>query len=460
MALATLFEDLVPDFSCPICLEWFWEPVALPCGHLYCQACIETAWGAHGSKHICPQCREEFPEKRYTPCKLLGTLVHRIGRINPGEAEEGRRSSANCRESTLQQKHAMLPVCEATNWYKEELSLAVSQMESNLAKLLMLKTEEEEKLQNHQAVMLSLDDHISTEFRELHHFLYAQEKTCKMRLAEEGGARLQETKEKLRMLREACRGCQELLLEAQDHLELQDSSGFLTGIHSLLNRMKHQQATPAFPVVTPTLEILGQFKGPMQYVAWKEMKSALNVDFPLITLDPETAHPCLVLSDDCTCVRDGHVRRDVPDTPMRFNYCVAVLGCQGFSSGRHYWEVEVGNKPSWTLGLVSISINRKGKIAAFPGNGFWVIRLRNGVELMAKDSPPQRLWPTSFPKRVGVYLDYGGGMVSFYDASTMVHIYTFVTPRFTERLFPYFCPGLYNSGENATPLKICQLSLL
>ncbi|CAI5791075.1 zinc-binding protein A33-like [Podarcis lilfordi] len=144
---------------------------------------------------------------------------------------------------------------------------------------------------------------------------------------------------------------------------------------------------------------------------------------------------------------------------MRFNYCVAVLGCQSFSSGKHYWEVEVGNKLSWTLGLVSVSINRKGKIAASPGSGYWVIRLRNGMELMAKDDPPQRLCPTSFPKTVGVYLDYNGGLVSFCDASTMAHLYTFASSRFKGRLCPYFCPGLYNSGKNATPLKICHLPL-
>ncbi|XP_061447312.1 E3 ubiquitin-protein ligase TRIM69-like isoform X2 [Rhineura floridana] len=361
-------------------------------------------------------------------------------------------------ESPWQQVY-LSSVPSAVSREEEELSLAISQMEANQTKLLMLKREEEEKRQNHQAVMLSLDDHISTEYKQLHCFLYADEKACKARLKEEGGHVLQETEERLSVLRESCRLSQELLLEAKDHLQLRDSASFLMGLHSILNRVKQQQATPAFPVVPPILQILGQFKGPLQYVAWRKMKSALNLDFPWITLDPETAHPCLVLSDDYTCVRDGHIRRDVLDTPMRFNYCVAVLGCQGFFSGKHYWEVEVGNKPSWTLGLVSISINRKGKIAASPGNGYWVIRLRNGMELMAKDTPPQRLCPTSFPTRVGVYLDYDGGLVSFCDASTMVHLYTFVSSRFKGRLFPYFCPGLYSSGENATPLKICHLPL-
>ncbi|KAJ7314149.1 hypothetical protein JRQ81_006089 [Phrynocephalus forsythii] len=432
MASYTLFEDLAPDFSCAICLECLQEPVALPCGHLYCQACIETLWGAHSSKLICPQCREKFPEKRYIPCKLLGTLICRIKGMNPGAAEDGRHSTNGGEAAACQNG---MPIRDQ----EEELSLAVSQMESTLAKLLTLKVEEEEKLQNYQAVMLSLDEHISAQFRQLHHCLHARKEACKAWLADEGGALLGEAEKRLEMLRKACQADHKLLLEARGLLE--DPAGCLKGVNSLLRRMKQHRDVPAFPVAPPSFQILGQFKGPLQYVAWREMRSALNIDFPAITLDPDTAHPCLVLSDDFTCVRDGQMRQDVPNTPLRFNYCVAVLGCQSFYSGKHYWEVEVSNKPSWTLGLADISINRKGKIAASPGNGYWVIRLQKGVDLVAKDTPPQRLCPASYPTRVGVYLDYSGGLVSFYDASTMGHLYTFVTPKFTGRLIPYFCPG-------------------
>ncbi|XP_060111513.1 nuclear factor 7, brain-like [Heteronotia binoei] len=458
MASATPFEDLTLDFACPICLEWFQEPVALPCGHLYCQACIETAWRTLGGEAVCPQCRKPFPERTYTPCWLLGTLIHRIRKMNPGEAEEGRCSEVVRAESVQQQNHARFS--EVTKWYKEELSSAVSQLEANLDRLLMFKRESEERLQNHKAIVLSLGDHISTELRQLHRFLRGSEETWKAQLNEEGEALLRQAEGRLAALVESSQAAQELLLEAQSHLQLQDSAVFLKGIPSLLKRVKRQQSLPAFPDIQLQLQALEQFKGPIQYISWKKMRSALNIEFPHITLDPETAHPCLVLSDDCTCVRDGQLRRDVLDTPMRFNYCVAVLGCQGFSSGKHYWEVEVGNKPSWTLGLANISINRKGKIAASPANGYWVIQLKNGVELTAKDTPPQRLCPASFPKRVGVYLDYEGGLVSFYEAFNMTHLYSFVAPRFRGTLLPYFCPGLYNSGANATPLKICYLSAL
>ncbi|KAL8176512.1 UNVERIFIED_CONTAM: hypothetical protein K2H54_035840 [Gekko kuhli] len=282
------FEDLTSDFACPICLEWFGEPVALLCGHLYCQACIETAWRAPGTEPICPQCRKQFPEKTYTPCRLLGTLIHRIRKMNPGEAEEGRCSEAVRTESVRHQDHAQFP--EATKWYKEELSSAMPQLEANLTRLLMFKREEEERLQNHKAIVLSLGDHISTELRQLYRFLSGCEEAWKARLDEEGEALLRQAEERLAARAETSQAAQGLLSEARSHLQLQDSAAFLKVIPSLLNRVKQQQSIPALPHPDILLQsqILGQFKGPIQYIAWKKMRSALNIEFPRITLDPET----------------------------------------------------------------------------------------------------------------------------------------------------------------------------
>ncbi|XP_053120275.1 E3 ubiquitin-protein ligase TRIM69-like [Hemicordylus capensis] len=141
----------------------------------------------------------------------------------------------------------------------------------------MLTTNEEERLQNHQAVMLSLGDDITTKFRQLHHFLYTCEESWKVRLEEEGRALLRETEGRLRVLKESSHGAQELLLEAQGHLQLQDSAKFLTDIHSLLNRVKQQPVTSPVPEMRPMLQILGQLKGPTQYITWREMKSSLGI---------------------------------------------------------------------------------------------------------------------------------------------------------------------------------------
>uniref|UniRef100_A0A4W5MS91 B30.2/SPRY domain-containing protein n=1 Tax=Hucho hucho TaxID=62062 RepID=A0A4W5MS91_9TELE len=102
-------------------------------------------------------------------------------------------------------------------------------------------------------------------------------------------------------------------------------------------------------------------------------KHAVNV-----TLDPDTAHPQLILSEDRKQVRCGNIEQDLPDNPERFDTCVSVLGKEDFSSGRFYYEVQVKGKTMWTIGVVRESINRKGKVTVSPENGYRTLWLGNG----------------------------------------------------------------------------------
>ncbi|XP_066578098.1 erythroid membrane-associated protein [Amia ocellicauda] len=172
-----------------------------------------------------------------------------------------------------------------------------------------------------------------------------------------------------------------------------------------------------------------------------------------VILDPNTAHPYLILSEGGKQVRHGDKRRALPDNPQRFNYVVSVLGKEGFSSGRHYWEVEVRKKTDWTLGVARESINRKGKITYTPNNGYWTVWLRNGNEYEALAGPPVLLPLSLKPRKVGVFVDYEGGQVSFYNVEARSHIYTF-TYTFTEKLDPFFSPCTNDGGANAAPLII------
>ncbi|XP_066563755.1 zinc-binding protein A33, partial [Amia ocellicauda] len=179
-----------------------------------------------------------------------------------------------------------------------------------------------------------------------------------------------------------------------------------------------------------------------------------------VTLDPNIAHPNLILSDDGKEVRHGDTQQALPDNPKRFNQVVSILGKEGFTSGKHYWEVEVKNKTAWTLGVARESIKRKGKITTCPENGYWTVRLRNGNEYDGNASPSVSLTLTTNPRRVGVYLDYEEGQVSFYNVEDRSYIYTFTDYTFSEKLFPYFCPCDNNRGINAAPLIISPDSCL
>ncbi|XP_078022646.1 E3 ubiquitin-protein ligase TRIM21-like [Epinephelus lanceolatus] len=173
-----------------------------------------------------------------------------------------------------------------------------------------------------------------------------------------------------------------------------------------------------------------------------------------VTLAPDTAHPNLTLSRDGRQVSLDDVKKNLPDNPERFSDCVCVLAKQSFSSGNFYFMVQVKGKIEWDLGVAKESINRKGVISLCPQNGFWTLCLRNGNEYKALDAPPVRLSLKSRPQKVGVFVDYEEGLVSFYDVDAAALIYSFTGCSFTEKLFPFFSPCNNYGGRNSAPLII------
>nr|XP_055032499.1 E3 ubiquitin-protein ligase TRIM39-like isoform X3 [Misgurnus anguillicaudatus] len=173
-----------------------------------------------------------------------------------------------------------------------------------------------------------------------------------------------------------------------------------------------------------------------------------------VTLDPDTAHPDLILSEDRKQVRTEDIRHELPDNPERFDLCVCVLGKEGFTSGRFYFEVQVKDKTKWILGVVRESVNRKGSITVSPEDGHWTVILRDENEYEALDDPSVSLCLKVKPQKVGVFVDYEEGLVCFYDVESRSHIYSFTAQTFTEKLFPFFSPCVNDEGKNSAPLII------
>ncbi|XP_062420447.1 E3 ubiquitin-protein ligase TRIM21-like [Pungitius pungitius] len=165
-----------------------------------------------------------------------------------------------------------------------------------------------------------------------------------------------------------------------------------------------------------------------------------------VTLDPETAHPQLILSDDGKQVKHGNVKKNLPNNPERFSNRFCVVTKQSFSSGRFYFEVQVEGKTRWFLGVIRESVDRKGNISLSPQNGYWILCLTNGNKYYALDDPQVDLSVKSGLQKVGVFVDYEEGVVSFYDVEAAALIYSFTGCSFTEKLFPFFCPGYRDSA--------------
>uniref|UniRef100_A0A8C3XT91 B30.2/SPRY domain-containing protein n=1 Tax=Chelydra serpentina TaxID=8475 RepID=A0A8C3XT91_CHESE len=175
-----------------------------------------------------------------------------------------------------------------------------------------------------------------------------------------------------------------------------------------------------------------------------EVERTLNV-----TLDPDTAHPRLIVSADRKCVRWGTTQQDLPDNPKRFDFILCVLGCEGFTSGRHFWEVEVGDRGRWAVGVARESVRRKGEIILNPDRGIWAVRQWGG-QYRALTSPTTFLSLGCSPRKIRVSLDYEQGQVTFFDADNEVLIYTFLLVSFTgERIRPWFRVG------TGSQLRLC-----
>ncbi|VTJ88491.1 Hypothetical predicted protein [Marmota monax] len=166
-----------------------------------------------------------------------------------------------------------------------------------------------------------------------------------------------------------------------------------------------------------------------------------------IILDKDTAHPYLAVSPDGKCVKSVTKKQDVPDKPERFDTMPAVLGRNRFSSGSHYWEVEVAGNSKWTIGICVESVNRKGQyISAKTQSGFWTLCLKDGT-YKALSVSHHVLQVTGPLLRVGIFLQYKEGLISFYNVTECTILHTFKS-EFTEPLRPYFYPE--PAGEKST----------
>ncbi|XP_053122330.1 E3 ubiquitin-protein ligase TRIM39-like [Hemicordylus capensis] len=155
-----------------------------------------------------------------------------------------------------------------------------------------------------------------------------------------------------------------------------------------------------------------------------------------VTLDPKTAFPTLVLSEDRKSVYLGSQAKPLPDNPERFNFSPCVLGVEGVTSGILEWVVDVGIAKGWAIGVVRESIDRKWNLYITVNQGFWVLRLTEG-EYEASTTPSTTLSLWKSPRRIKVRLEYNYGILTFSDADSMELIFSFNYP-FSGRIFPFF----------------------
>ncbi|XP_028850826.1 uncharacterized protein LOC114798897 [Denticeps clupeoides] len=423
------------QLRCSICLDVFTDPVSTPCGHNFCMGCIKEYWD-NCSQTQCPVCKEIYSKRPELPINcLVSELADQNRKYHLMKTQTEVQQMIEERLKTIQEIEDAVEIRKKST--EEEISASVEMftallrsIERSQAELLELM-EEKQRAAERQAEGLIKD--LQQEIAEL------QRRSSELE-------KISHTEDRLQLLQIYPTLCRpphtKNWADVRNDPELwtvkvcEERMKTLKGVVSELNQLFNQE---------------------MEKLSQKQL-NVLKQHAVDVTLDPDSAQPSLILSADGKQVKPGDKRQNLPDNPERFNPCVCVLGKEGFSSGRFYYEVEVGGKIAWDLGVARESINRKGKIMATPGNGQWSVSMKNGNEYKAYAGPPVLLSLSKKPQKVGVFVDYEEGLVSFYDAENSSHIYSFTGQTFSEKLYPLFSPCFYDGGKNSAPLIISPVT--
>ncbi|XP_072894617.1 zinc-binding protein A33-like [Hemitrygon akajei] len=336
---------------------------------------------------------------------------------------------------------------------KDQLKSSLDSLTKKKSDFQEREQQQKEKISGVREQSHSVQSHITSQFAELRQIITEKEQSLLRDLRTEEARILNSMEKNLLKIQENIRFIQEEITKLKEQMDQKDGVIFLKE-----EAHRNRRISDDVQELSVTDEALPVEKFDRFYLLNTVLTETLDaINRVSVILDVETAYPCLEVSEDRKSVRRTGTWRDLPDTGKRFTFWECVLGSEGFTSGRHYWEVEVTGNRFWWLGVAAESVEREGGVSPKPETGFWVIG--RVADVLHRDydvdrgltSPESRLAAGPIPGRVGVYLSYESGTVSFYNAETKSHLHTFTGHKFTGKLYPFFATWDENQW-----LRICS----
>ncbi|XP_006797241.1 zinc-binding protein A33-like [Neolamprologus brichardi] len=431
------------DCTCPVCCDIFKDPVVLLCGHSFCKYCLEE-WWRQSSLQACPVCKEIFPMSRAPRNLALRNLSDNLRRERSQAASASKElcSLHNeklrlfcqddqqlicvvCRDAKQHKKHNCVPINEAAEEHRTKIKIEVMHLKSKLGTFEAEKLKYD-KMANH--IKLQAQDTEKTikgEFQKFYQFLRAEEAGRIDAVRKEAALKSQTMNLKIVNMTAEISSLREKIKTLEGEMK----AGGMAFMMNIKSTMAQSQCTLSDPV-TPSGALIDEAKhlGKLLFSVWIKMKTLIQ--YTPVVMDPNTCAQRMTVSEHLTCLTSCNSTL-FPENPERLRVS-DILGYEGFSSGKHSWDVEVDGY--WAVGVAArTSVSYSKKIW-----GIYVCSCTNILRELTPEDYVKEVMKDSFPQKVRVNLDYDKGILSFFDLGRKVPVRT-IRYTFTEKLFPYFC---------------------